>query len=59
LASIFISVYFPGYFAKVEAKGMTFSDWILSRDLFDHSSVNRGQLPERLALRRGVMSEPI
>jgi len=25
--------------AKIEAKGVTVAEWILSRDLFDHSSV--------------------
>jgi DNA-binding MarR family transcriptional regulator len=45
--------------AKVETEGVTVAEWVVLREMFDHSSVNPSQLAERLALSRGAVSKLI
>jgi Transcriptional regulators len=45
--------------AKVETKGVTVAEWVVLREMFDHSSVNPSQLAARLALSRGAVSKLI
>ncbi|MBS2010923.1 MAG: MarR family transcriptional regulator [Cyanobacteria bacterium SZAS TMP-1] len=42
---------------KVESEGVTIAEWVVLREMFDHSSVNPSQLAERLALSRGAVSK--
>jgi DNA-binding MarR family transcriptional regulator len=45
--------------AKVEAQGVTVAEWVLLREMFDHSAANPSQLADRLALSRGAVSKLI
>ena len=45
--------------AKVGTEGVTVAEWVVLREMFDHSSVSPSQLAERLALSRGAVSKLI
>lgn len=45
--------------AKVEIEGVTVAEWVVLREMFEHSAVNPSQLAARLALSRGAVSKLI
>lgn len=45
--------------AKVETEGVTVAEWVVLREMFDHSSINPSRLAERMALSRGAVSKLI
>ncbi len=45
--------------AKVETEGVTVAEWVVLREMFEHSAANPSHLAERLALSRGAVSKLI